>query len=132
MLVLMELARIVINDIGDQQVVFLREIDGDRSFPILIGLFEAGAINRRITEEPPPRPLTHDLLRSTVEHLGGEIEDIVITDLRNHTYFAVLRIRVAGELIEVDSRPSDALAISVHYDPPLPIYVHEDVLAEIG
>ena len=132
MLVLMELARIVINDIGDQQVVFLREIDGDRSFPILIGLFEAGAINRRITEEPPPRPLTHDLLRSTVEHLGGEIEDIVITDLRNHTYFAVLRIRVAGELIEVDSRPSDALAISMHYDPPLPIYVHEDVLAEIG
>ena len=132
MLVQMELARIVINDIGDQQVVFLREVDGDRSFPILIGLFEAGAINRRITEEPPPRPLTHDLLRSAVEHLGGEIEDIVITDLRNHTYFAVLRIRVAGELIEVDSRPSDALAISVHYDPPLPIYVHEDVLAEIG
>jgi len=128
----MELARIVINDIGDQQVVFLREIEGGRSFPILIGLFEAGAINRRITEDPPPRPLTHDLLRSTVEQLGGEIEDVVITDLRNHTYFAVLRIRFDGELIEVDSRPSDALAISVHYDPPLPIYVHEDVLAEVG
>ncbi|HAB13585.1 MAG TPA: hypothetical protein DCE47_18040 [Planctomycetaceae bacterium] len=132
MLVPMELARIVINDIGDQQVVFLREIEGGRSFPILIGLFEAGAINRRITEDPPPRPLTHDLLRSTVEELGGEIEDVVITDLRNHTYFAVLRIRFDGELIEVDSRPSDALAISVHYDPPLPIYVHEDVLAEVG
>ena len=128
----MELARIVINDIGDQQVVFLREIEGGRSFPILIGLFEAGAINRRITEDPPPRPLTHDLLRSTVEQLGGEIEDVVITDLRNHTYFAVLRIRFDGELIEVDSRPSDALAISVHYGPPLPVYVHEDVLAEIG
>ncbi len=128
----MELARIVINDIGDQQVVFLREIEGGRSFPILIGLFEAGAINRRITEDPPPRPLTHDLLRSTVEQLGGEIEDVVITDLRNHTYFAVLRIRFDGELIEVDSRPSDALAISVHYDPPLPVYVHEDVLAEVG
>ena len=128
----MELARIVINDIGDQQVVFLREIDGGRSFPILIGMFEAGAINRRITEDPPPRPLTHDLLRSTVEQLGGEIEDVVITDLRNHTYFAVLRIRFEGELIEVDSRPSDALAISVHYDPPLPVFVHEDVLAEVG
>jgi bifunctional DNase/RNase len=128
----MELARIVINDIGDQQVVFLREIEGSRSFPILIGLFEAGAINRRITEDPPPRPLTHDLLRSTVEQLGGEIEDVVITDLRNHTYFAVLRIRFEGELIEVDSRPSDALAISVHYDPPLPVFVHEDVLAEVG
>ena len=128
----MELARIVINAIGDQQVVFLREIEGSRSFPILIGLFEAGAINRRITEDPPPRPLTHDLLRSTVEQLGGEIEDVVITDLRNHTYFAVLRIRFEGELIEVDSRPSDALAISVHYDPPLPVFVHEDVLAEVG
>ena len=132
MLVKMELARIVINAIGDQQVVFLREIDGERSFPILIGLFEAGAINRRLSEEQPPRPLTHDLLKATVEQLGGEIEDVVITDLRNHTYFAVLRIRINGELFEVDSRPSDALAISVHYDPPLPLYVHEDVLAEVG
>ena len=128
----MELARIVINDIGDQQVVFLREIEGGRSFPILIGLFEAGAINRRITEDPPPRPLTHDLLRSTVEQLGGDIEEVLIKNILNHTYFAVLRIRFAGELIEVDSRPSDALAISVHYDPPLPVYVHEDVLAEVG
>ncbi len=131
MLVRMELARIVINDIGDQQIVFLRELDGDRSFPILIGRFEAGAINRRITEDPPPRPLTHDLLKATVEQMGGEIEDVVITDLRNHTYFSVLRIRLHGELIEVDSRPSDALALSVHYDPPLPLFVHEDVLAEV-
>ena len=132
MLVQMELARIVINDIGDQQVVFLREIDGERSFPILIGLFEAGAINRRLTAEQPPRPLTHDLLKATDEQMGGEIEDVVITDLRNHTYFAVLRIRINGDLVEVDSRPSDALAISVHYDPPLPLYVHEAVLAEVG
>ncbi len=132
MLVPMELARIVINDIGDQQVVFLRECDGGRSFPILIGLFEAGAINRRVTEEPPPRPLTHELLKSTIEHLGGAIEDVVITDLKNHTYFAVLRIRVNGDMVEVDCRPSDALALSVHYDPPLPVYVHEDVLAEVG
>ncbi len=131
MLVRMELARIVINDIGDQQIVFLRELEGDRSFPILIGRFEAGAINRRITEDPPPRPLTHDLLKATVEQMGGEIEDVVITDLRNHTYFSVLRIRLHGELIEVDSRPSDALALSVHYDPPLPLFVHEDVLAEV-
>ena len=131
MFVQMELARIVINDIGDQQVVYLREVDGERSFPILIGLFEAGAINRRITEDVPPRPLTHDLLRNTIELLGGEIEDIVITDLRDHTYYAILRVRVDGELVEIDSRPSDALALSVHYDPPLPIFVHEDVLGEV-
>ena len=131
MLVQMELARIVINDIGDQQVVYLREIDGERSFPILIGLFEAGRINRRITEPPPPRPLTHDLLKGTIETLGGEVEDVVITHLRNHTYYAVLRIRMDGELIEVDSRPSDALALSVHFDPPLPVYVDEGVLDEV-
>ncbi len=131
MFVQMELARIVINDIGDQQVVYLREVDGERSFPILIGLFAAGAINRRITEDVPPRPLTHDLLRNTIELLGGEIEDIVITDLRDHTYYAILRVRVDGELVEIDSRPSDALALSVHYDPPLPIFVHEDVLGEV-
>ena len=132
MFVQMELARIVINDIGDQQVVYLREVDGERSFSILIGLFEAGAINRRITEDPPPRPLTHDLLKNAIDLLGGELEDIVITDLRNHTYYAILRVRVDGELVEIDSRPSDALALSVHYDPPLPIFVHEDVLGEVA
>ncbi|MBQ16413.1 MAG: hypothetical protein CMJ65_04735 [Planctomycetaceae bacterium] len=131
MFVQMELARIVINDIGDQQVVYLREVDGERSFPILIGLFEAGSINRRITEDPPPRPLTHDLLKNAIDSLGGAIEDIVITDLRDHTYYAILRVRVDGELVEIDSRPSDALALSVHYDPPLPIFVHEDVLGEV-
>ena len=73
-----------------------------------------------------------DRLKATVEQSGGEIEDVVITDLRNHTYFAVLLIRINGDLVEVDSRPSDALALSVHYDPPLPLYVHEDVLAEVG
>ncbi len=132
MFVQMELARIVINDIGDQQVVYIREVDGERSFPILIGLFEAGAINRRITEDPPPRPLTHDLLKNAIDLLGGELEDIVISDLRNHTYYAILRVRVDGELVEIDSRPSDALALSVHYDPPLPIFVHEDVLGEVA
>ena len=132
MLVRMELARIIINDIGDQQMVFLREVDGERAFPILIGLPEAVSINRRFTEEPPPRPLTHDLLRLTIDELGGEVEDVVITELRQHTYYAVLRIRLDGELIEVDSRPSDALALAVRYDPVLPLYVHESVLAEVA
>jgi len=124
----MELSRIIISEINDQQVIYLREIDGDRMFPILIGIFEATSINRRFTDEPPPRPLTHDLLRQTIEQLGGEVQDVVINNLMEHTYFAVIRIQRDDEQIEIDSRPSDAIALSVHYDPPLPIYVEDSVL----
>lgn len=127
----MDLSRIIISEINDQQVVYLREVDGDRSFPILIGIFEATSINRRLTSTRPPRPLTHDLLKSTIQSLGGEAQDIVITRMVDHTYFAVIRIRQNGELVEVDSRPSDAIALAVHHDPVLPIYVARDVLDEV-
>lgn len=132
MLVQMELARIIISEINDQQVVFLREVEGgqDRSFPILIGIFEATSIDRRVQGHVPPRPLTHDLLKNVIEELGGETQDVVITNLVDHTYYAVIRIRRNGEVIEVDSRPSDAIALATHYDPHLPIYVDEDVLEE--
>jgi len=126
----MELSRIIISEINDQQVIYLREIDGDRMFPILIGIFEATSINRRFTDEPPPRPLTHDLLRQTIEKLGAEVQDVVINNLMEHTYFAVIRLQRGEEQIEIDSRPSDAIALSVHYDPPLPIYVDEGVLEQ--
>ena len=132
MLVHMELARIIISEINDQQVVFLREVDGDRSFPILIGIFEATSIDRRVQGVVPQRPLTHDLLKSAIEELGGEAEDIVINNLQDHTYFAVIRVRKDGDLIEIDSRPSDAIALSVHYDPPLPIFVDDEVLVEVA
>ena len=131
MLVPMELARIIISELNDQQVIYLREVDGERMFPILIGLFEATSIDRRIKKEYPQRPLTHDLLKATVEALGGEIESIVINDLREHTYFAKLRIRQGGNLVEVDSRPSDAVALAVHYEPHLPIYVDSSVLDQV-
>ena len=129
-LVQMELARIIISEINDQQVIFLREVEGDREFPILIGLFEATSIDRCVQGEEPQRPLTHDLLKSTIEALGGELQDVLIHKLEEHTYFAAIRIRRDGELIEVDSRPSDAVALAVHYDPHLPIYVADDVLDE--
>lgn len=132
----MELARIIISDINDHQVIYLREVDGDRVFPILIGLFEAHSIDRRVKvspdNPPPPRPLTHDLIRNVIHELGGEAQDVVINNLMDHTYYAVVRIRIDGELVEVDSRPSDAIALSVHYDPFLPIYVDESVLDEVA
>ncbi len=127
----MELSRIIISEINDQQVIYLKEIDGERTFPILIGLFEATSIDRRVKQYRSPRPLTHDLLVGVVEGMGAEIQDVVISELREHTYFARLRIRFEGELIEVDARPSDAIAVAVTCDPHLPIYVAEEVLDDV-
>jgi uncharacterized protein len=127
----MELARIIISEINDQQVIYLREVEGNRSFPILIGLYEATSIDRHVKHHQSPRPLTHDLIVSVVESLGGELQDVVISELREHTYYAKLRVRREGELIEIDSRPSDAIAVAVTCDPVLPIYVSEEVLNDV-
>ena len=123
----MELARIIIND---HQIVYLREVNGDRQFPIVIGYFEASSIDRRVKNEAPPRPLTHELLKNTIEELGGELQDVVINNLLDHTYYGLLRIQQDGEIVEVDCRPSDAIALAVQFAPHLPIYVDEEVLAE--
>jgi len=128
----MQLSRIIISEINEQQVIYLREVDGDRQFPILIGIFEATSIDRRVKSFRAPRPLTHDLIVNVVEALGGELDSVVINELREHTYFAKLRVRCDGELIEIDSRPSDAIAVAVTCDPPLPIYVAEEILEEVG
>jgi bifunctional DNase/RNase len=124
----MQLSRIIISEINDQQVIYLREVNGDRQFPILIGIFEASSIDRRVRHVETTRPLTHDLLVSAVESLGAELDSVVINDLKEHTYYARLRIKHDGEIIEVDARPSDAIAVAVTCDPPLPIYVDEEVL----
>ncbi len=127
----MQLARIIISEISDNQVIYLREVDGERQFPILIGIFEATNIDRRVKEDyQPPRPLTHDLVVNVAEALGAEVDSVVISELREHTYFAQLRLRRDGEIIEIDSRPSDAIAVAVTFHPPLPIYVSEEVLED--
>jgi bifunctional DNase/RNase len=130
----MELARIIINDVHEQQVVYLRELEAEnpRAFPILIGIFEAASINRHVKGEDSQRPLTHDLLRNTIEQLGGELQDVVINNLQDHTYYALIRVRRDGELIEIDSRPSDAIALAVQFKPPLPIYVDDTVLEQVA
>jgi len=124
----MDLKRIIINEVQDQQVIMLRETEGERSFPIVIGIFEATSIDRRVKGMPSPRPLTHDLVAAVIDLMGGELQDIFISDLREHTYFAKLRIRKDGELVEVDCRPSDAIALAV--TAKVPIFVAEDVLGE--
>jgi bifunctional DNase/RNase len=121
-----DLARIIITETSDQQIIVLRERDGERAFPIVIGSFEAAAIDRRLKGIPIPRPLTHDLLANIIEQLGGDLEKIVISDLRDHTFFAKLVIRQGSQLIEIDARPSDAIALGVAGD--VAIYVEERVL----
>jgi len=125
----MELKRIIISEIHEHQVIMLKEVDGDRSFSIMIGIFEATSIDRRVKRLPSPRPLTHDLVTSVIDNLGGELRDIYISELKDHTYYAKLRIRQNGEMVEVDSRPSDAIALAVTAS--VPIYVSEEVLEEV-
>src|SRR2546427_3481523 len=86
----MELKRIIISEVHEQQIIVLREVEGERSFPIVIGIFEATSIDRRVKNIISPRPLTHDLIVAAVEQLGGDVQDIVISDLQDHTYFAKL------------------------------------------
>ncbi|MDH3583454.1 MAG: bifunctional nuclease family protein [Phycisphaerae bacterium] len=124
----MELSRILITETQDYQLIELREVDGERTFPIVIGLYEAAAIERRLKETPVKRPQTHELLANTIEGLGGRLEKIVINDLREHTFFALLVVQQNGHTVEIDSRPSDAIALGIASD--VPIYVAEHVLDE--
>lgn len=126
----MDLAQIIIRDGRPEQIIVLRERDGNRAFPIVIGVTEAYAIDRRLKNRQFQRPLTHDLLGNVIEALNGELEKIVINDLQDHTFYAKLVIRQGSELIEVDSRPSDAIALGVAYD--VPIYVEDHVLREVA
>lgn len=123
----LELSRIIISEINNQQVIMLREVGGLREFPIVIGIFEATSIDRRVKQVASPRPLTHDLFCNAVELLGGKIQDICINGMEEQTYFASIRVQRGEELIEIDSRPSDAIAIAVSFQPTLPILIDEDV-----
>lgn len=125
----MDLARIVISDTSDQQIIILQERGGTRQFPIVIGVTEALAIDRRVKDIATPRPLTHDLLADVIGQLDGELDKIVIHTLEDHIFFAKLVIRREGELIEVDSRPSDAIALGVASDTE--IYVDDSVLRQV-
>ncbi len=124
-----ELSRTLITEFGQEQVIVLKEKDGERSFPILIGIPEALAIDRRWKNQVPARPQTHELLASVIEAMGGELEKVVINDLCSGTFIATLHIRRGEEIIEVDSRPSDAIALGVGSDTP--IFVAEHVLNEV-
>lgn len=151
MAVRMELSRILIRELNDYQIIELREvaapgepadpadaeggvlgesggqIEGGRAFPIVIGLPEAQAIERRLKGIQIKRPMTHELLGNVIEALGAKLISITINDLSDHTFFATLDIRKAdGSLAHIDSRPSDAIALGIAGS--VPIFVAEHVL----
>ncbi len=113
-----------------QRVVILKEKMSGRYLPIWIGPAEAEAIAVRLQGVSVPRPLTHDLLRSVIESLGATVNSIIVSDLKNDTFYATVILNVNGKQIEVDSRPSDAIALAVRTE--VPIYVEESVLDKAG
>ena len=113
-----------------QRVVILKEKHSDRYLPIWIGPAEADAIAIKLQDVQVPRPLTHDLLRNVIEALGARVEYIVVNDLQNDTFYAKIVLSVDGRTLEIDSRPSDAIALAVRVQAP--IYAEEAVLEKAG
>ena len=113
-----------------QRVIILRVKDSDKYLPIWIGPTEADAIALKLQDVSVPRPLTHDLLRSVINTLGATVDHIVVSDLSNDTFFAKIIIQVNGDKVEIDSRPSDALALAVRTQAP--IFADESVVEKAG
>jgi bifunctional DNase/RNase len=126
----LDLVRLIISEVHDQQVMFLREVAGRRSFPIVIGIFEATNLDRRLKGVPSPRPLTHDAWADTIGALGGHVQDMLIHDLRDHTYYTSVRIMQDNRVVAVDVRPSDGVALAVTLR--VPVLVAGRLLQEVA
>jgi bifunctional DNase/RNase len=125
-----DLSRIIINEQSPEQMIWLKERDGERQFPIVIGIFEAWAIERKIKDHSIPRPMTHDLLANTIRELGGELQRVVVTDLDDGTFYAELQVHQSKRDHAIDCRPSDAVALAVRLE--VPIFVEEQVFQKLA
>ncbi len=126
----MQLSRIVISERNDQQMIFLSEVDGDRTLPILIGIGEALAIDRRVNGHELPRPMTHELLTNVIKQMGGMLTRVVVNDLQAHTFIATIYIEVDGRSVPIDARPSDAIALAIGNQ--VPIFVSAKLVDQAG
>ncbi len=126
----MSVDSIRVSPMNYQRVVILRQKESDRYLPIWIGPAEADAIAVKLQDLSVPRPLTHDLLRTVIDTLGGEVQHILVSDLQNDTFFAKIVIQMDGDLKEIDSRPSDAMALAVRTQAP--IFADETVMEKAG
>lgn len=119
MLIEMFIKGLMIDPITNMPIVILRDEGGERTLPIWVGPVEANAIALQVENIEPPRPMTHDLLRAVMEDLGAALSRVVISDLRDGTYYAYLELDRRGEVMLVDARPSDALALSLRSRAPV-------------
>jgi bifunctional DNase/RNase len=122
----MTIKGLMIDPATNSPIVVLRDMEGQRVLPIWVGVFEANAIAVQIENVSLPRPMTHDLLRNVITDLHGEIERVVVSDLRDNTFFAIIQLLVRGERVAIDARPSDAIALALRAKAP--IFVEEHVI----
>ncbi len=122
----MKIRGLMVDPSTQQPIVILKDLEGNTVLPIWVGLFEASAIALEVEKATTPRPMTHDLLRNMIQGLNAQVQRVVVSELRNDTFFAVIWLEQEGEVITIDARPSDALALALRSD--CPIFVSEDVL----
>ena len=122
----MKIRGLMVDPSTQQPVVILKDASGNMVLPIWVGLFEASAIALEVEKAGTPRPMTHDLLRNMIHGLNANVERVVVSELRDDTFFATIWLRQNGEVVTVDARPSDALALALRSD--CPIFVDEEVL----
>jgi len=126
MFVEMKVSGLTIDPLTNTPIVILKDLDGKRAVPIWIGLFEASAIATELEKISFSRPMTHDLLREMVKILDGKVIKIEIIDLKNNTFFALIHLMKDGNVVTIDSRPSDAIALALRVNAP--IYIAEQVI----
>ncbi len=114
----------------NQSIVVLKEESSGRTLPIWVGLFEANAITMGIEHTWTPRPMTHDLIKNVIDGMSAKVRQITVNDLRSNTFYAVILLEVNGRKVEIDSRPSDAIALALRVEAP--IFVAEKVLDSAG
>jgi bifunctional DNase/RNase len=122
----MRIRGLMMDPVTNMPIVILKDVESETVLPIWVGVFEANAIALEIEKVNTPRPMTHDLLRNTIAGLGARVRKVVVTDLRDDTFYAVIWAERDGGLISIDSRPSDALALALRAD--CPIFVEDVVL----
>jgi bifunctional DNase/RNase len=122
----MKVRGLALDPVSNMPIIILRDEEDRRSLPIWVGIFEANAIALELEKISTPRPMTHDLLKNVLESVEAKVEKIVVNDLRENTFFAVIHLRLGEEEITVDSRPSDAIALALRVSAP--ILVEEDVV----
>jgi bifunctional DNase/RNase len=122
----MTIKGLMVDPIANTPIVILRDKDGQRVLPIWIGMFEANAIALQIENVAPPRPMTHDLLRNVIQDLDASVQKIVVYDLQENTYYALIYLSLRGDTVTVDARPSDAIALALRTRAP--IFVEDAVI----